>query len=276
METRSYQELMMDYLYDELSADDKVKFENKLANDPALLQEFNELKGTRNQIGITDKELVDPFMFTTGGSGSVWMATRIIGNGILKPAIALAASISLVVLLGYFTNLSISTKDGYLSVSFGKTVQVQELNGDNYITKTQFNDLVNEVYDSRTSFSTRLAGVEDNVDMQFASLSNKSNQQEFQHLNSQNAKQLTGLATQLQKDNLKFLEQYMALSNTNQQRLIEGMLLDFSEYLEQQREEDLRSIQYSLNILKENQKLTIQETNQVLATIINKVNTQNN
>lgn len=273
METRSDQELMMEYLYGEMSADEKEKFEKLLSKNSTLQQELNELQGTRNQISISDKELVDPFMFSTGGSGSVWMATRIIGNGILKPAIGLAASISLVLLLGYFTNTSISTEDGYLSVSFGKSAQENSYK-DQYITQAQFDVLIDQMNDSRSNFSSRLNGVENSVDTRFASF--LTDDESIKQSNTQNTQQLTNFAIQLQQDNLNFLEQYMAQSNTNQQRLIEGLLVEFSEFLEEQREEDLRSIQYSLKTLKDNQELTTQETNLVLATILNKVNTQNN
>ena len=274
METRSDQELMMEYLYGELSTEERTKFENELSKNPDLQQELNELQRTRDQIAMTDKELVDPFMFATGGSGSVWMATRIITNGILKPAIGLAATISVVLLLGYFTNTSISTKEGYLSVSFGKSLDQSAVN-DQYITKAQFDEVMGKISDTELNFTSRLNGVESSVDMRLTNMSSASNAKDSQ-TNTQGAEQLTNFASQLQRDNLSFLEQYMAQSNTNQQRLIESMLIDFSEILQEQREEDLRGIQYSLETLNDNQELAAQETNQVLASIINKVNTQNN
>jgi len=277
METRNHEELMMGYLYDELTTDEKEKFEERLSANLELMKELNELKATRSQISLKDKELVDPFMFSSGGSGSVWMATKIIGNGILKPAIGLAASISLLLILGYATNLSISTEYGYLSLSFGKTEKVEIQ--DQYVTKVQFNKLLRQMDESNSQYSNQFTGFKSNVDMQFASLSaqsNKSGLQEVQKLSSDNARHLSDLASRLQNDNLLFLEKYIAQSNTNQQRLIEGMLVDFSDYLKDQREEDLRSIEYSLQILQQNQELSTQETNQVLASIISKVNSQNN
>lgn len=277
METRNHEELMMGYLYDELTTDEKEIFEEELSANPDLMKELNELKATRSQISLKDKELVDPFMFSSNGSGSVWMAARIIGNGILKPAIGLAASISLLLLLGYATNLSVSTENGYLSLSFGKNEKTEVQ--DQYITKVQFSELLRQMDESNNQYSNQFTGFKDNVDMQFASLSAQSNisgLQEVQKLSSDNARHLSDLASRLQNDNLLFLEKYIAQSNTNQQRLIEGMLVDFSDYLKDQREEDLRSIEYSLQILQQNQELSTQETNQVLASIISKVNSQNN
>jgi len=274
METRNNEELMMGYLYDELTSDEKINFEERLAANPKLLLELNELKGTRKQIALKDEELVDPFMFSASGSGSVWMAARIIGTGILKPAMGLAASIALVILLGYFTDLSLSTKNGYLSLSFGKESSGMQ---DHYATKAQFDQLLSQMSTSKNQFTSRLTGIENNVDWRFTNLPTQPNKyEEISRISADNAKQLSSLALSLQTDNLNFLDKYMTQSNSNQQRLIEGMLIDFSNYLEDQREEDLRSIEFSLKTLKQNQEISTQETNQVLASIISKVNNQNN
>jgi hypothetical protein len=72
------------------------------------------------------------------------------------------------------------------------------------------------------------------------------------------------------------MEQYFQTSNANQEQMIESMLVDFSVFLREQREEDLRNIQLSLSVLKNDQEIQIQETNEVLASIINTVNSQNN
>jgi len=72
------------------------------------------------------------------------------------------------------------------------------------------------------------------------------------------------------------MERYFEITNVTQQQYVQSLLTEFSDYLDSQREEDLLQIQLSLSNLKENQDMQKLETNQVLASIINTVNNQNN
>jgi hypothetical protein len=269
METRTDKELLMEYLYDELSTEERDAFEVRLAGDAGLRKELSDLRNIRLQIELDDEEVVDPFVFSSGGSNSVWLTSRIIGNAVLKPLIGLAAGICLIITLGYLTKAHVSTQDGYLSISFGKTEQ--PLPAEEFITKAQFEKLVSEFDRSKKNADVQLARLSESMDTRLAGFSESSREDK-----EVNVKPLSELALQLQKDNLQFLERYMAQSTVNQERMIENMLVDFSDFLREQRQEDLRNIQYSLKTLKENQELTELETNQVLASILTKVNTQNN
>lgn len=268
METNGMKEKLMDYLYGELSPEEQVAFENNLNAHPELLQELNELRNTRSQMAMKDKEVLDPFLVGQGGN-SMWVTARVFSNVLLKPAMGLAAAISLVLLIGYVTSLDISTQDGYLNVSFGKQ---QQPDMTQYVSKAEFVRLMDEVQSKESTYETRLASMErdvQSVDTRVASIKEPGS-------TMNESQQLSSLALQLQKDNLRFLEQYMAQTATSQERLIEGMLRDFSSYLEEQREQDLRNIQYSLQTLKANQEQSMLETNEVLASIITKVSNQNN
>ena len=79
----------------------------------------------------------------------------------------------------------------------------------------------------------------------------------------------------MQEENRKVIENLFSLSNAQQQRMINDVLVDFSAYLENQRQNDLRLIQANFNGLKDNTETNLKETNQILASIITTVNNQN-
>ncbi len=276
METKDNRELLMGYLYGEMSTDEKKKFEDILTTHPDLREELDTFKNIRTNISIKDEEVVDPFMYAGSRSVSLGSTARIVSKVILRPAIGLAASISLFLLIGYFTGLKISTEKGYLSVSFGQSVQDED-----YVSPDRFEKLEKEFTNYRSSMGNQFTDFRETVEVKFASLPEEefTNQKEneiYNRITSQNSEQLYSLVSRLQKDNLRFMEQYFQTSNANQGQMIESMLVDFSVFLREQREEDLRKIQLSLSVLKNDQEIQILETKEVLASIINTVNSQNN
>ena len=67
-----------------------------------------------------------------------------------------------------------------------------------------------------------------------------------------------------------------ACEKKQQQDYFQAVLTEFSDYMENQREEDLRLIRRSLINLQESQEAQKAETDQILANIITTVNNQNN
>jgi hypothetical protein len=65
-------------------------------------------------------------------------------------------------------------------------------------------------------------------------------------------------------------------SSSQQQDYFQAVLTEFSDHLENQREEDLRLIRRSLIDLQESQQTQKQETDQILASILTTVNNPNN
>jgi hypothetical protein len=124
-----------------------------------------------------------------------------------------------------------------------------------------------------------LQKVENKIDTKFVS---KGNQQ----LNSiKNAidnqlgikeDRIQELVRDLQSENLKIIAEYLEQAGKQQELYMQGILSDFTLYIENQRDEDLHLIEANLRFLKDNSDLQFQETGQILASIINTVNTQDN
>jgi hypothetical protein len=71
------------------------------------------------------------------------------------------------------------------------------------------------------------------------------------------------------------VKDYFQLSTGEQKQYIENILVDFAEYLEQQRNNDLQLVQTQLNSLQQNTDIFKQETEQILTSIISTVGTTN-
>lgn len=64
------------------------------------------------------------------------------------------------------------------------------------------------------------------------------------------------------------IKDYYKMTSEDQKEQLEQLLVDFSKYLQQQREDDLMILQARLNDLQQNTDMYRQETEQILASII--------
>ena len=69
------------------------------------------------------------------------------------------------------------------------------------------------------------------------------------------------------------VKSYFQLNSTEQKQYVEGLLVDFSKYLQQQRNDDLQVVQTQLKSLQQNTDIFKQETEQILTSIISTVGT---
>ena len=72
----------------------------------------------------------------------------------------------------------------------------------------------------------------------------------------------------IRTENMQQVKDYLQLTSTEQKQYIENLLVDFSKYLQQQRNDDLQLVQTRMNSLEQNTNLFKQETEQILSSII--------
>ena len=83
--------------------------------------------------------------------------------------------------------------------------------------------------------------------------------------------QVSEFVASMQTENLKMVKDYFALSSNEQKEYIEGLLVDFAKYLQQQRRDDLQLVEMRINNLERNSNIFQQETEQILTSIISNV-----
>ena len=172
MGTEDFNKELITYLYDEMSTEERQQFEIAMENNPELKREFEELKEMRKGLGqIQDKEVMEPF-FLWGKQGSdSWVSMFKRRNLLMfKPFIAVAASLVIVFLVGYFTNFSITYKDQSLYIGFNSS---GTSGSETTYTQDQVAQLVNEEIAKNNAYIfSKLTETENNMDTRFAALEN--------------------------------------------------------------------------------------------------------
>lgn len=87
------------------------------------------------------------------------------------------------------------------------------------------------------------------------------------------AAQVEMLITQVQQENAELIEDYVLAAQEQQELQFQQTLATFAEYMDEQRENDLELMNYSLTSLEENTYTRFQQTDQVLGEIIQTVST---
>jgi len=267
--------VLISYLYGEIDPKEKVELESALEKDANLRKEMNELREAREIIGmLDDKEVIVPELDIREPRGGVSKPFPV------RTILAVAASITLIFIIGYVTGLSFRVSKGEIAISWN-----HETSGNNeLLTREEMDRIIdNKVRElqSRTNkdLDNRFQGFINEIDTKFTSLQEK-NSKEINRLVNQKTQdyheQLEVIATNLRDQNLKSIADFIDVANQQQKDDVRKMLVDFSSYLNQQRIEDLTTIDNTLKSLKENSDSKFQETGVILASLINTVNTQNN
>jgi hypothetical protein len=83
--------------------------------------------------------------------------------------------------------------------------------------------------------------------------------------------QISSFVSSMADENRQMVKDYFQLSTTEQKTYIENLLVDFADYLQQQRNNDLQLVQMRMNSLEKNTDVFKQETEQILSSIITTV-----
>jgi len=122
---------LMDYLYDELPADEKSEMEKLIADDPSLKEELAELKQTRSLLQLTpDVKSSSPLIVMQPGDRAASdknQKNRIAGlptAGVT--ALSIAASILIILFGSSLAGLQVTSNAEGFSVGFGEVTAVAE------------------------------------------------------------------------------------------------------------------------------------------------------
>ena len=126
--------ILMAYLYDELSAEERGKVEAHLKEDEAARKELEELKEVRFLMGKLNDHEVEVPKFTFDQPTMVVASSW---NSWWKVPMGIAASITLLLMIGYLTSFRISTGEGGFKVAFGESEPREE-----FYTKSQVESIV--------------------------------------------------------------------------------------------------------------------------------------
>ena len=260
---------LISYLYGELDVNETEKVVLYLQHNPDAQRQLEQMKQTLDVMQrIKDKEVIAPPVFV-GDSASgreFWRA------GYFKIAMSIAATFLLIIVAGKLSGLEISYSTGELRIAFGPKQRIENVAQQPELNTGQVQQMIDASLDKNNKFMT--ARLED-TQQELKESINKSlttNSQKIDVLVKQastaSQEQVRAFVADLQDNNLKLMQEYLTLSAKEQKQYVENLLVDFSAYLKEQRNQDLQLVQTRLSSMERNTDQFKQETEQILANII--------
>ena len=260
----------MEYLYGEMSMEERKSMEQLFAQDPKVREEYEALKAVRDQLSsLPDKEVLPPpIMFPSHDQ-------RLKARGI-KTFLGIAATLLLLMVSGWFLGLTMEVERGEFRLTFGSFSKGREsrfspdLASQNSIQKMIDESLERKTQAMENDFRKKQLAFQMSLEKNF-----EENNRKMQHLmkvvSSASQEEIQHYVSSVQEQNRKTMENYFQLASKEQKKYVEDLIVDFSMYLQQQRKQDLQVIQTQFNDLQQNTRDLKQETEEVLASIITAV-----
>jgi hypothetical protein len=260
---------LISYLYGELDAKESEKVKNYLEAHPEMKAQILQLMDVREMMGkVEDKEVIAPpiFMDDSPHKPSIWF------NGYLKTAMSIAASLLLLLVAAKLLDTEITYSQSELKISFGvkaeqpvqqiqtlSSEQVQQMINSSLVKNNEV--IAAEFTDNQKKLNQ---AIRNNLD-----LSSKKIDGLMKSASLASQDQVRAFVASLQNENVKTMREYMQLSSTEQNKYMESLLVDFTKYLNEQRNQDIQLFQTRMSTMEKNTVQFKEETEQILASIIN-------
>jgi hypothetical protein len=266
----------MAYLYGELESAERERMERYITEHAEARTELENLKALRKVMqGVEDKEVIaPPIVLGDSKQRSLWEYPY------AKTILSIAASLLLIMVVGRVTQTSVATDENGLRISFGQLKQTEPLVSQPALSAESIQQMIDaSLHQSKTSWQTSLEENKQKIDesMREAITANNRNNERLDALVQQVAAaskdQVQGYVASLQSDNMRMMQNYLQLTANEQKDYMENLLVDFSKYLQQQRNDDLRLLQTKITDVEQNNNLFKAETEQILTNLIGSGNT---
>ena len=266
---------LMAFLYGELEGAEKEKVEKYFYENPDARIELERLRGLRSMLSqVKDKEVIAPPIFVGENKQRfLWNAPY------FKTIVSIAASLLIIMLIGKISGMHIQYHDSELRISFsgskvstiGESVpsEVSSLSPEE--VQAMINASLNENNVAmQSSWSETQKQLDASITKNLA-LNSKKIDKLVREASVASQDQIKQFVSGMQVANTQLVKSYFKLSADEQKQYIESLLVDFSKYLQQQRNDDLQLVQTRLNSLEQNTDVFKQETEQILSSIITTV-----
>ncbi len=268
------QQELMAYLYDELEPSERAKVEKYLLENPSAKEELQKLAGVSAMLkGIKDKEVIAPPIFLPEPGKRHFLDTPYV-----RTIASIAASLIIVILVGKLTGASIRFGENEMHLSFGKVEPVQETASPATQAELSADDVRKMINESLQANNAELTGnwEESRAKLEQSIKSNLNLNSDkmdvlVRQASAASRDQVQQYVATLQEENMKMVKDYFSLTSTEQKDYIEGLLVDFAKYLQQQRRDDLQLVEMRLNSIEQKSNVFQEETEQILTSIISTV-----
>jgi hypothetical protein len=262
MSYRPDESILISWLYGELDEAEKAKVEKYFQENPDELKKIQQLGGVKDIMSsVQDKEVIAPPLFmdrTYGQAGDDAKVVSFWRTNAFKTVVSIAASFLLLIVAAKLLNMDVSYSNSQLRISFG-TPTTQQIEPS--LTAMDVQRMIDESNSKnkealdvaiKQSFESNNTRINDLVRQ--ASVASKADIQNF--------------VSSMQRDNLTQVRDYLQLSAADQRKYIDNLVVDFSKYLQEQRNQDLNMFSTRFSKLEQHTDELKTETEQILASII--------
>ncbi|MCZ8354534.1 MAG: hypothetical protein O9340_07355 [Cyclobacteriaceae bacterium] len=264
----------IDYLYGNMSSEQVMRFEAYLIENPEAQKKLESLQEIRKWMtSVEDKEVIAPPLFITNAQNSFWQFPY------AKTILSVAASLLIIIVAGWLTNFHIQTDGNGVRFAFGEEKVIESVDAKPNLTNEEVQALINQSIASNATileqkWIQQQEELKKSVNKNLARTA--SNNEKFDLLVQQVANasqtQVQAYMASMQQQNLKSMQEYLTLTSNDQKAYIEGLLVDFAKYLQQQRNDDLRLLQAKITDVEQNNNQFKAETEQILTSLISNNN----
>lgn len=245
--------ILISWLYGELDEVEKAKVEKYFQENPDELKKVQQLGGVKDIMSnVRDKEVIAPPLFMDDDVKVVpiWKTSS------FRTIATIAASFLLIIVVGKVLGTEIRYNSGSVVISFGKPVPAE-----GGLTAMQVQQMIDE------SSSRNKEALDIAIEQSLANNTAKINDLVRQASNASKA-DIRNFVSSLQQDNLTQVHDYLQLSSADQRKYTDNLIVEFSKYLQEQRNQDLNMFQTRFSKLEQNTDDLKTETEQILASIV--------
>jgi hypothetical protein len=264
--------ILMAYLYGELDEKENEKLQQYFAENPGEQKKVQELAAVSNLLGrIKDKEVIAPPVFVEDRHSLIPLWRR----PYVTVITSIAASLFVLILVARLLVTEVRYSAGELSISFGNHPA-----GPSGLSAGAVEEMIDRAVARNNAalakdMEVRQAKLDESVRKNL-DLNSKRVDRLVQNASAASTEQLRSFVAGLQDKNLRLMDDYFRLSTAEQKKYVENLLGDFSNYLQDQRAQDLTLVQTKVTNLEKNSDQFKQETEQILASIISNTATKKN
>ena len=262
---------LISYMYGELDAKETEKVLQYLQQHPDELKKYHQMNDALDIMRrVEDKEVIAPPIYL----GQDTHGNPFWRSAYFKTVMSIAASFLLIIVAGKLSGLEINYASGELRISFGSKQSVKQeiVQPTNLLTESQVQQMINaSLTENNNVISANWTETQQKLDKSIKSnlAFNSQRIDDLMKSTSQASQdQVRGFVSNLQDENLRLMKDYLQLSSKEQKKYVESLVVDFSSYLKEQRNQDLQLFQSRMNSIEKNTVQFKQETEQILASII--------
>jgi hypothetical protein len=264
---------MIDYLYGELEGQEKAKVEEYFRLNPEARLQFEKLAGVKSMLReVKDKEVIaPPIVLGEANQRRLWDIPY------LKTVMSIAASLVLVILAARVSGARVSISENEFRLSFGEVpaAPMTEPVSQPSLTAVQVQQMIRQSLDENnsilnTNWKESQKALEASIRTNLVTNSGKMDDV-IKKASSASQEQIQQYVSAMQTENMQLVKDYFKLTASEQKQYIEGLLVDFAKYLQQQQKDEMQLVQVRLSNIEENTNVFKQETEHILTSIISTV-----